>query len=447
MGFLLRNGFVYMPEGFRKADVFVSGERVFVDSISSEDINSADRIIDCAGKAVVPGFTDVHVHLREPGFFYKETIATGTAAAARGGYTCVCPMPNLKPAPADLDSLKVQLDIIDRDAKVRVIPYGTITKGQNGRSALSDMEALAPYVCAFSDDGKGIQTGELMEEAMIKAASLGKLIVAHCEDESLLTGGWIHEGKYAAEHGHKGISSESEWKQVERDVALAEKTGAAYHVCHISTKETVDIIRKAKAKGINVTCETGPHYLVMCEDDLEENGRFKMNPPLRSREDKEALIEGIIDGTIDMIATDHAPHSAEEKSKGLEGSAFGIVGLETSFPVLYTKLVAPGVITLTRLIEMMSIAPRIRFGLPGGRSDMIKTGVPGTPDDEKRLARDYAIQDGCLADVTVLDITGPYVIDSAGFESKGKATPFEGWTVCGRAAMTIVGGKIVWENK
>lgn len=371
----------------------------------------------------MPGFTDVHVHFREPGFFYKETIATGSAAAAAGGYTCVCPMPNLKPAPSDLASLQAQLSIIEKDACVKVVPYGTITRKQDGRSALSDMEAMAPYVCAFSDDGKGVQTGDLMEEAMVRAKALGKLIVAHCEDESLLTGGYIHDGDYAKAHGHKGICSESEWKQVERDVALAEKTGAAYHVCHVSTKESVDIIRKAKARGVDVTCETGPHYLVLCDEDLQEDGWFKMNPPLRSAADRAALIRGLQDGTIDMIATDHAPHSEEEKARGLEGSAFGIVGLETSFPVLYTHLVEKGVISLEKLIEVMSISPRKRFGFAGG-----------------------SLEDGQPADLTVLDLARQWTVDPEKFRSKGRATPFKGWTLKGKIIMTVVNGEIVYEE-
>ena len=371
----------------------------------------------------MPGFTDVHVHLREPGFFYKETIATGTAAAARGGYTCICPMPNLNPVPSTLEALQIQLDLIKENAKVKVIPYGTITMEQNGRSALADMEELAPHVCAFSDDGKGVQTGDLMESAMERAKKLNKLIVAHCEDESLLDGGYIHDGTYAKEHGHKGICSESEWKQVERDVELAEKTGAGYHVCHISTKETVDIIRRAKAKGIDVTCETGPHYLVLSDADLQEDGRFKMNPPLRDAKDRDALIAGIQDGTIDMIATDHAPHSAEEKARGLEKSAFGIVGLETSFPILYTYLVKKGIISLEKLIELMSVNPRRRFGLSGG-----------------------TIEDGQPADLTVIDLARHHTIDPAEFASMGKSTPFTGWEVDGRIIMTLVEGEIRYEE-
>lgn len=419
---LLKNATVFINDTFEKKDLFLHSGKVFVDSENAGDI-SVSTVIDCSGKIIIPGFTDVHVHLREPGFFYKETIATGTAAAAKGGYTCVCPMPNLNPVPSTLEKLKVQLDIIERDAVVKTIPYGTITEGQNGRSKLSDMEDMAPYVCGFSDDGKGVQTGELMEEAMLKARSLNKLIVAHCEDESLLFKGYIHDGEYARAHGHRGICSESEWKQVERDIALAEKTGCGYHICHISTKETVDLVRKAKVRGVDVTCETGPHYLVLCDEDLREEGRFKMNPPLRSREDMEALIEGIVDGTIDMIATDHAPHSEDEKSKGLEKSAFGIVGLETSFPILYTCLVEKGIISLEKLVEIMSVNPRKRFGIPGG-----------------------VIADGQPADLTIIDLNEEWTVDPADFVSKGKATPFQGWKVRGKVKMTFVDGEIVYEE-
>lgn len=419
---LLRNATVYMHDSFQKRDLLIDGGKVFVDSISADNI-SVSTIIDCTDKIIIPGFTDVHVHLREPGFFYKETIATGTKAAAKGGYTCVCPMPNLKPAPSTLEKLNEQLDIIKRDAVVKTIPYGTITMNQDGRSRLADMEAMAPYVCGFSDDGKGVQTGELMEEAMLKAKSLNKLIVAHCEDESLLFKGYIHDGEYARVHGHRGICSESEWKQVERDIALAEKTGCGYHVCHISTKETVNLIRKAKAEGIDVTCETGPHYLVLTDMDLQEDGRFKMNPPLRSKADMEALIEGICDGTIDMIATDHAPHSAEEKSRGLEKSAFGIVGLETSFPILYTHLVKKGIISFEKLIEIMSVNPRRRFGFEGG-----------------------VIADGQPADLAVIDLDREWIIDPDDFVSMGKATPFAGWKVNGKVLMTFVDGEKVYEE-
>lgn len=420
---LLKNGTIFSPTGFEKKDIFVSNGKVFVNSVSSLDMNRADRIIDCADKVIIPGFTDVHVHFREPGFFYKETIRGGSLAAAKGGYTCVCPMPNLNPAPSDFAGLKVQLDIIEKDAVVNTIPYGTITVNQDGRSALSDMEAMAPYVCAFSDDGKGVQTGELMEEAMLKAKSLGKMIVAHCEDESLLFGGYIHDGEYARAHGHRGICSESEWKQVARDVALAEKTGCPYHVCHISCKETVDIIRDAKARGADVTCETAPHYLVLTEQDLEEDGRFKMNPPLRSAADRDALIQGIKDGTIDMIATDHAPHSAEEKSRGLAESAFGIVGLETAFPVLYTFLVEKNIISLEQLIQLMSINPRKRFGFAGG-----------------------ILEDRAPADLTVLDLNRHFTIDSDDFAGSGRATPFENTEVDGKVILTMVKGEICYEE-
>ncbi len=419
---LLKNATVFTPNGFEKCDLVLSGGSVFVNGIDSLDMSSAD-VIDCTNRVIVPGFTDVHVHFREPGFSYKETIATGTAAAAKGGYTCVCTMPNLNPVPSTMEKLQQQLDIIEKDAVVHTIPYGTITMKQNGNSELADMEAMAPYVCAFSDDGKGVQADELMEEAMLEAKRLGKMIVAHCEDESLLFGGYIHDGKYAKEHGHKGICSESEWGQVKRDVELVEKIGVDYHVCHISTKETVDIIREAKAKGIPVTCETGPHYLVLCDDELQEEGRFKMNPPIRSAADRDALIAGIVDGTIDMIATDHAPHSDAEKAKGLEKSAFGIVGLETAFPILYTYLVKKGIITLEKLIEIMSVNPRKRFDLPGG-----------------------VIADGQPADLTVLDLDANWTIDSANFVSMGKATPLDGWNVCGEVVMTIVNGEVVYEK-
>lgn len=419
---LLKNATVFTSNGFEKCDLVLSGGSVFVNGKDSFDMESAD-VIDCTNRVIVPGFTDVHVHFREPGFSYKETIATGTAAAAKGGYTCVCTMPNLNPVPSTMEKLQQQLDIIEKDAIVHTIPYGTITMKQNGASELADMEAMAPYVCGFTDDGKGVQAGELMEEAMIEAKRLGKMIVAHCEDESLLFGGYIHDGKYAKEHGHRGICSESEWGQVKRDVELVEKIGVDYHVCHISTKETVDIIREAKAKGIPVTCETGPHYLVLCDEELQEEGRFKMNPPIRSAEDRDALIAGIVDGTIDMIATDHAPHSEAEKARGLEKSAFGIVGLETAFPILYTYLVKKGIITLEKLIEIMSVNPRRRFGLAGG-----------------------VIADGEPADLTVLDLDADWTIDSADFVSMGKATPLDGWKVTGEVVMTIVNGEVVYEK-
>ena len=353
-----------------------------------------------------PGFCDVHVHFREPGFSYKETIKTGSLAAKAGGYTAVCAMPNLNPVPDCMETLQPQLDIIARDAAVRVLPYGAITRGEKGER-LADMAAMAPHVCAFSDDGRGVQDDGMMREAMETAKGLNKIIAAHCEVNELLRGGYIHDGAYARAHDHRGICSESEWRQIERDLKLADETGCKYHVCHISTKESVQLIREAKKSGVDVTCETGPHYLLMDENDLQENGRFKMNPPLRGREDREALLEGLCDGAIDMIATDHAPHSAEEKSRGLEKSAFGIVGLETAFPLLYTYLVKKGIITLERLIELMAFNPRKRFEIP-------------------------------FEGVTAWDLNKNHVINPAQFVSMGKATPFEGWRVCGACAATIV---------
>ena len=374
-------------------------------------------IFDCNNYAIIPGFCDVHVHYREPGFSYKETIATGSLAAAHGGYTAVCPMPNLNPVPDSVEHLACELAIIEKDAVINVYPYAAITVGQKGEE-LADLEGMAKDAIAFSDDGHGVQSDDMMRQAMIRAKKLGKLIVAHCEVNDLLHGGYIHDGRYAKEHGHRGICSESEWKQVERDIKLAEETGASYHVCHISTKESVELIRAAKARGVDVTCETGPHYLILCEDDLKEDGYWKMNPPLRSREDMEALIEGIKDGTIDCIATDHAPHSEEEKSKGLAGSAFGIVGIETAFPLLYTHLVKKGIITLEKLVELLAINPRKRFGIPLG--------------DE---------------DYSVWDLDCEYEIDSKEFLSKGKAMPFLGWKVFGRCKKTVCNGNIVWEDK
>ena len=363
----------------------------------------------------LPGFCDVHVHFREPGFSYKETIKSGSMAAARGGYTDVCTMPNLDPVPDSVENLQKQLDIIKRDALINVHPYGAITVGEKGE-VLSDMDGMNPNVIAFSDDGKGVQSGEMMHAAMEKAKSLGKIIAAHCEVNELLHGGYIHDGEYAKSHGHRGISSESEWRQIERDIALSKKTGCAYHVCHISTAESVELIRKAKADGVDITCETGPHYLVLDDSDLIEDGRFKMNPPLRSKRDREALIEGILDGTIDMIATDHAPHSAEEKSRGLEKSAFGIVGLETAFAVMYTNFVKTGIITLDRLIGLMSVNPRKRFGLP--------------------LDESYS----------VWRLDEKFTVDTAEFLSMGKATPFTGWELFGKCEAAVCNGRLAYSS-
>lgn len=368
---------------------------------------------------IIPTFADVHVHLREPGFFYKETIRTGTMAAARSGYGLLMSMPNLQPVPDCLANLEQELKIIKKEACIDVIPYGSITKGEKGQE-LSDMEEMAPFVAGYSDDGVGLNSPELMESAMKIAKKTGKLIAAHCEDMELRAGGYIHAGRYAAQHGHKGICSESEYKPIERDLKLAAKTGCRYHVCHVSAKESVQLIREAKKAGIDVTCETAPHYLTLTDDMLKEDGRFKMNPPIRSKQDREALIEGILDGTIDMIATDHAPHSAEEKAKGLEGSAMGITGLETSFPVIYTELIKTGILSLDKVLELMCYNPRKRFGL-------------AMPD----MDTDYA----------VWDLETEYSIDSESFISMGKATPFDGWKVYGRCLKTVAGGATVWDIK
>lgn len=364
---------------------------------------------------VFPGFADVHVHLREPGFFYKETIATGTLAAAHGGYSDVCSMPNLDPVPDSMAHLQTQLDIIANSALIRVHPYGSITVGEQGER-LADMQAMAPYVAGFSDDGRGVQSPEVMRAAMREAKRLGKVIVAHCEDNALLQGGYIHKGAYARQHGHAGICSESEWKPIERDLKLAEETGCKYHVCHVSTKESVALIREAKQRGVDVTCETAPHYLLLDDSDLQEDGRFKMNPPLRGKADRLALLEGLRDGTIDMIATDHAPHSAEEKAKGLRGSAMGVVGLETAFPVLYTGLVKTGHLPLDRLIEALAVNPRLRFSLPWNN------------------------------DFCVWDLAAEYVVQPEAFFSKGRSTPFAGQTVFGKCVALICGGKTVWQD-
>ncbi len=397
---------------FQKANIALPSSTM--KALSSTALpSSLVSALDFSNYTILPGFCDVHVHFREPGFSYKETIESGCNAAARGGYTAVCTMPNLKPVPDTPEHLKQQCDLIDQNATIHVYPYGAITMSQQGEE-LSQMAAMAPRCIAFSDDGRGVQSESLMRQAMLTAASLGKMIVAHCEVNDLLYGGYIHDGVYAKTHGHKGICSASEYEQIARDLKLVKETGCAYHVCHISTKESVELIRKAKANGCNVTCETAPHYLVMDENDLQEDGRFKMNPPLRSAEDKQALIDGVLDGTIDMIATDHAPHSAEEKGKGLAGSAFGIVGLETAFPILYTHFVKNGKVSLQRLLELLVINPRDRFSIP------------------------------CDDGFSVWDLNTAYTIDKEDFLSKGKATPFERWNVYGRCLLTVCDGNIVY---
>lgn len=418
-----------MERLLRGARTFLNGELVRADVLVRNGIisdiapvieSSSKEVLPLDGFSLFPGLTDVHVHLREPGFLYKETVKTGTAAAAHGGFTAVLSMPNLVPTPDCPDHLAVQLEAIRRDACVRVYPYGTITVGEAGK-VLSDMEGMANDVIAFSDDGRGVQTDALMREAMLRARALGKMIVAHCEDNSLLHGGVIHDGEYARANGLPGICSESEWRQVERDLALVAETGCAYHVCHVSTKESVALIREAKRAGLDVTCETGPHYLTLTDSDLLDEGRFKMNPPLREAADRDALIEGILDGTVDMIATDHAPHSVEEKARGLLGSPMGIVGLETAFPILYTRLVLTGVLPLKTLIERMSTAPARRFGLPGGE---IRVGAP--------------------ADLFAVDFNKRYRIDPDSFLSKGRATPYAGEEVFGEIRLTLCGGEIAY---
>ena len=407
MEFIFKNAHIYNNGAF--------GIKDFTAKLNDTD-PSAGSLSAFNNIYVFPAFCDVHVHFREPGFFYKETVRTGSLSAARGGYTDVCTMPNLKPVPDSIENIKLQLDIIEKTAAIRVHPYAAITKGEMGQE-LVDFEALAPYCIAFSDDGRGVQSADMMRAAMLKARELGKIIAAHCEDNSLLDGGYIHKGEYAAKHGHKGISSESEWRQIERDLKLAKETGCKYHICHISTAESVELIRKAKAEGVDVTCETGPHYLVLSDKDLEEDGRFKMNPPLRSERDRLALIEGIKDGTIDMIATDHAPHSQDEKSRGLQKSLMGVVGLETAFPVLYTYLVKEGIITLERLIELMAVNPRRRFGIE--ETD----------------------------DVCVFALDSEYTVDPNKFMTMGRSTPFAGRRVFGKNLITVCGGKTVWQIK
>lgn len=417
---VLKGGRVFSGGKSFEADVVVCGDRI-AEVTPEAAILPGDKVVDCRGRWVTAGLVDLHVHLREPGFSSKETIATGTAAAAHGGFTTVCAMPNLEPAPDSLENLRRETEIIERDAVVKVLPYATITRRRAGREIV-DFATLKPYVAAFSDDGSGVQDDGMMLAAMRAAAANDCIIAAHCEVNSLLHGGYIHDGAYAAAHGHKGISSESEWRQIERDIKLAEQTGCRYHVCHISTKESVALIRDAKRSGVRITCETGPHYLTMCDADLREEGRFKMNPPIRSAADRNALIEGVQDGTIDVIATDHAPHTAEEKSRGLAGSAMGVVGLETSFAVIYTKLVMAGIISPERMIELMAEAPRRIFTLGGG------------------------LAAGEKADIAVFDLDNEFTVDPATFLSKGRSTPFEGWRLHGQTILTLVDGRTAYRN-
>lgn len=418
MNFVITDVNVYRNGGFECCNVAV--ENGIITAISSDAVNSCSaEIISGSGCYLFPGFTDVHVHLREPGFVYKETIETGTAAAARGGFTHVCSMPNLSPVPDCPENLAVQLDAIKKNAKIEVVPYGSITVEQKGQE-LSDLEGMAEFVCAFSDDGKGVQSDDMMRQAMKKAKALDKIIAAHCEVNSLLNGGYIHDGEYAKIHGHRGISSESEWKQIERDIALAKETGVKYHVCHISAKESVELIRKAKKEGVSITCETAPHYLIYNDMDLQEHARFKMNPPIRSEQDRLALVDGIIDGTIDMIATDHAPHSEEEKTRGLEKSLMGVVGLETSFSAMYTHFVKTGIITLEHLAVLMHDNAKQRFGIGG------------------------VIEVGKKADFTLFDVNKKYIVNPDEFATKGRFTPFEGCEFYGRCVLTVYEGNVVY---
>ena len=420
MEYLLRNANVYIDGGFRKTDIYIK-DGMIVSFDSGFHSNEGVVSFDFDNKYIFPGFTDVHVHLREPGFLRKETIETGSMAAAAGGYTSVCAMPNLDPVPDSAENIKKEEEIIEKTAVVHVYPYGAITVGEKGEK-LADLEGMAPYAFAFSDDGHGVQNDDMMRKAMTEAKRLGKVIAAHCEVNELLNGGYIHDGKYAALHGHRGICSESEWKQIERDIELVKETGCAYHVCHISTKESVELIRQAKKDGLNISCETGPHYLVMNDMDLQEEGRFKMNPPIRDESDRQALIEGLKDGTIDVIATDHAPHTKEEKSKGLEKSLMGVVGLETAFSIVYTELVRKGVITLEKAVELLNVNAKKRFGIGA------------------------SIKEGEKADLTVFDLDEKYTVDPEKFHTKGRSTPFEGWKVYGKCLMTMVDGRIVYKG-
>lgn len=415
--FMLSGLYAYYKNKFQKCSILISDGNI-IDVFGSSVPDCGCTVYNLNNCFAFPGFVDVHVHLREPGFSYKETISTGTLAAACGGYTSVCSMPNLNPVPDCTDNLRPQLELIKQNAVINVFPYGSITRGEQG-TQLAELDALAPYVIAFSDDGRGVQSEDIMRRAMLEAKRLEKIIAAHCEDNSLLNGGCIHDGEYAKQHGFPGISSASEYVQLERDIRLAAETGCKYHVCHISTRESVELIRRAKADRVDITCETAPHYLVLCDAELRDEGRFKMNPPLRSADDREALLEGICDGTIDMLATDHAPHSQEEKSKGLRGSLMGISGIETAFPVLYTKLVKTGLITLERLIELLSVNPAARFGIPSG------------------------IEIGKKAEIAVFDLEDEYRINAADFKSMGKSTPFDGMPVFGRHKITVFGGNII----
>ena len=423
MRMLLKGGRVYDHGELIPMDIEITDGIVTARGASILPTPYTDRVFHLNGLSVFPGFVDVHVHLREPGFSYKETIGTGTRACAHGGYTTVCAMPNLNPAPDSDEHLRVQEELIAQHAVIRVLPFASITIGQKGEGELTDIGGLAPRVCGFSDDGRGVKEADTMREAMLRCKAADSIISAHCEDMSLIpAGGAIHDGEFARTHGIPGIPSESEWGPIVRDVELVRETGCRYHVCHVSTKESVEIIRRAKAEGLDVTCETGPHYLLLCQDDLQDLGRFKMNPPLRDKADQEALIEGLLDGTIDMIATDHAPHSAEEKSRGLAKSAMGVVGIESAFPLMYTCFVKTGRMSLEALMDRMVTAPRKRFRLDGG------------------------IEVGQKAEITVFDLEAQGTVNPDEFLSLGRATPFEGWEVSGKCRLTICGETIAYND-
>jgi dihydroorotase len=446
MSMLLSDALLWENNKWQARDVTIDNTRI--SKISPRDADShkpthVDHVINCSGKCLIRGFADIHVHLREPGFSHKETIKTGTLAGARGGYTFLCAMPNLNPAPDTLEKLEIEKNLIDRDAVVKVYPYGCITQNQEGK-ALADLEAMAASAVAFSDDGHGVQSEKIMLEAMKKCAKLGKIIAAHLEVETLKGDGYINEGAYARTHNHKGVPAKSEWEQLERDLRLVEKTGCRYHVCHISTKQSIDLMREAKAKGLPVTCETAPHYLVLCDENLQENGNFKMNPPLRSKLDMEALQDALAEGTIDCIATDHAPHSKDEKSKGLAGSAFGIVGLETAFPVLYTELVLRGKISLEQLIYLMNDSPRRIFGLDDNEASANPNPLSRTAKGKGHFASSLKVGD--TADLTLLDVDTTYKINPDDFLSKGRNTPFSCMEVQGKTVLTMVEGRVVWQE-
>lgn len=416
---LIRNAVIYSPSGCQQGDMLVS-DGVVVATGSNLPSHDVSKIIDADGLTLLPGLVDLHVHFREPGYSYKETVRTGSLSAAAGGFTTVCTMPNVNPVPDDLDSLRSQLDIIESQAVVEVLPYASITKKRMG-GELVDYDALAPHVAGFSDDGTGVQSEIVMADAMSRIASTGKILAAHCEVDSMLRGGYIHDGEYARAHGHRGICSQSEWREVARDIMITKSTGCPLHICHVSSKESVELVRLAKKVGLPVTCETGPHYLAFTDADLQEDGRWKMNPPIRSEEDREALRQGLADGTVDVIATDHAPHSADEKSRGLEKSAMGVVGLETSLAAVYTYMVLPGIISFDRMVDAMALRPRRLFGIKGG------------------------INPGDRADMTLVDFNAEWTVDPDKFLSMGRATPFDGCKLKGKVMATLAAGRVVYD--